>query len=65
MSMKDMLAIRQAVDYLGEEDIRSYLRMILAEIKILKEQGESPEAFAAGLIELYDSLIGLQGKKVS
>ncbi|MFM9279909.1 DUF1835 domain-containing protein [Paenibacillus jiagnxiensis] len=64
MSMKDMLAIKKAVDYLRDEDIRSYLRLILTKIKLQKEQGESPEAFAADFIELYDSLIELQDKRV-
>ncbi|MFB5761536.1 DUF1835 domain-containing protein [Paenibacillus medicaginis] len=63
MSMRDMLAIKKAVDHLRDEDVRSYLRLILTNIKMQKEQGESPEAFAADLIELYDNLIGLQDKR--
>jgi hypothetical protein len=64
MGMKEMLAIKKTVDHLRDEDVRSYLRLILTKIKMQKEQGESAEAFAADFIELYDNLIGLQDKRV-
>lgn len=59
-----MLAIKKAVDHLRDEDVRSYLRLILMKIKMQKEQGDSPEAFAADFIELYDDLMGQQDKRV-
>ncbi|MFB5684825.1 DUF1835 domain-containing protein [Paenibacillus terreus] len=64
MSMKDMLAIKKAVDHLRDEDVRSYLRLILMNIKMQKEQGKSPEAYAADFIELYDDLMGQQDKRI-
>ncbi|WP_438445997.1 DUF1835 domain-containing protein [Gorillibacterium sp. sgz5001074] len=61
--MKDFLAIKKVTDRLGVEELKPYLRFILAEIQLIKEQEEPLEAAASKLIELYDELMGLQEKR--
>ncbi|MFI8716256.1 DUF1835 domain-containing protein [Brevibacillus brevis] len=63
MELKDILAIKKATDSLGEGELKPYLRFILAEIKLMKEQEGTLEAAVAELIELYDELMGLQEKR--
>lgn len=63
MELKDILAIKKATDSLGVEELKPYLRFILAEIKLIKEQEGTLEAAASKLIELYDELMGLQEKR--
>ncbi|CAG7643555.1 DUF3658 domain-containing protein [Paenibacillus allorhizosphaerae] len=61
--MRDILAIKKATDSLGEGELKPYLRLILAKIKLIKEQEGTLEAAVTELIELYDELMGLQEKK--
>lgn len=61
--MEEMLEIKKAVDSLRDENLKSYLRFTLKQIRLLKEQEESPEGAVAGLIELYDQLMEFDVKK--
>jgi len=55
--MNDVDPIRKAVDRLDPGELKSCLRLVLAQIQILKEQNPNPEGAAAGLIGLYDELM--------
>ncbi|SDT54473.1 Protein of unknown function [Paenibacillaceae bacterium GAS479] len=61
--MRDMLAIKKATDSLGEGELKPYLRLILANIKLIKEQEGTLDTTISELIELYDELMGIQEKR--
>lgn len=61
--MEEMLEIKKAVDSLRDENLKSYLGLALKQIRLLKEQKESPEGAVAVLIELYDQLMEYNEKK--
>jgi hypothetical protein len=63
MNMKDMQEIKEAIDNLGNQDLKSFLRLILGKMKLLKEHGESFEESIVDLVELYDEILGIQDKK--
>ncbi|NHN35568.1 hypothetical protein [Paenibacillus agricola] len=43
--------------------MKPYLKLVLAKIKLMKEQGGPLETVVVELNELYDELMGLQGKR--
>ncbi|AZK47923.1 DUF1835 domain-containing protein [Paenibacillus lentus] len=51
------------LDHIGADEAKAFLRFILAEIKLLKEQKESHETAVANLIEYYDDLMRFQEKR--
>lgn len=55
---------KKQLDYLEANEAKAFLRFILAEIKLLKEQKESHETAVAKLIEYYDALIRFQEKRM-
>lgn len=61
--LDEMLAIKRAVDHLKDEDIKSCLRFVLHQIKLLKEQQNAPQGALAELVELYDELLAFREKK--
>ncbi|MDQ0174233.1 DUF1835 domain-containing protein [Bacillus chungangensis] len=63
MELRDILAIKKAIDSLGEGELKPYLRFILVKIKLMKEQEGTLETTVTELIELYDELMGLQEKR--
>ncbi|SDD37897.1 Protein of unknown function [Paenibacillus sp. UNCCL117] len=63
MEWKDIVAIKKATDSLEDGELKPYLRWMLAQIKLMKEQEGTLEAAVSELIELYDALMGLQEKK--
>lgn len=63
--MKDLLAIKQAINGLKAEETKSYLFFILREIHLLKGTEKTIEDSAASLIELYDGLLKQQESRVS
>lgn len=63
MNMKEMQEIKTAIDHLSHQEVKSFLRLILWKIRMLKEQGKAAEEPIADLIELYDGLMGIQNNK--
>ncbi|MCM3781428.1 DUF1835 domain-containing protein [Neobacillus mesonae] len=63
MNIKDMLEIKNAVNNLDSNEVKSYLVFILAKIKMIKDQEESLETNFTELTELYDELFKVQYKK--
>ncbi|CAM4315341.1 DUF1835 domain-containing protein [Paenibacillus tarimensis] len=61
--MNDMLKIKRAVSELSHDNQQSFLRLVLKQIKLLKEQRETPNGAISELIELYDHLMELNEKK--
>jgi Domain of unknown function (DUF1835). len=55
--MNDITDIKQAVDRLSPGNAKAVLRLVLHQIRKLKEQRTSSEEAAAGLLELYDQLM--------
>lgn len=63
--MEDLLEMKNAINHLGGESLKSYLGLALTHIKRLKERKDSPEREGAidELIELYDQLMEYKGKQ--
>jgi len=60
--MNDFMDIKNTVDQLSNETVRSYLRFVLSQIRHMKEQRNSPYDPAHQLIELHDQLVGHMDK---
>jgi len=63
--MNEIMDIKKAVDRLSPDNAKSILRLVLHQIRLLKEQTASPEGAAAGLMELYDRLMTYDDRKLS
>jgi len=63
--MNDIVQIRKAVDRMEPGELKSCLRLVLNQIRLLKEQTPQPEGAAAGLVKLYDQLTAQDHSRIS
>ena len=61
--MNDIDQIRKAVDRMGPGELKSCLRLLLHQIRMLKEQTPNPGSTAAELIGLYDALMNRKDER--
>ncbi|GIO83275.1 hypothetical protein J25TS5_02070 [Paenibacillus faecis] len=60
--MDEMTAIRKAVEGLRGDELKAYLRFLLAQISLLDKKESQPSAIAE-LIELYDNVVSASNRR--